>query len=130
MKYNKLFSLLLILTIFISVLSSFSVTAQGETVIQLYVSPEGKDENNGSFSAPFKTLEVARNAARKIDGQVVINLREGVYLIENTLELTSEDSNTVYRAYKDEKVIINGANILEPAEFKTIDAEKKALIID
>ncbi|MBE7042840.1 MAG: right-handed parallel beta-helix repeat-containing protein, partial [Ruminococcaceae bacterium] len=46
------------------------------------------------------------------------------------MELTEADNNTTYRAYKDEEVIFNAANVLDPADFKPISAEKKALIID
>merc|ERR1719361_3374783 len=36
------------------------------SVPQFYVSTDGNDNNNGSFSSPFATLQRARSAARKI----------------------------------------------------------------
>jgi len=130
MKSKKVISIALVLTVFASLLCGFGMTAGAEDVVQLYVALDGSDTNSGTISAPFATLEAARDAARKIDGQVIINIRGGKYPVTSTLELTAADSNTTYRAYKEEEVIFNAANILNPADFKAISAEKKALIID
>ncbi|MDY4975386.1 MAG: right-handed parallel beta-helix repeat-containing protein, partial [Clostridia bacterium] len=113
-----------------SVLSGFSMTASAQAAKQLYVATDGSDSNSGSISAPFATLEAARDAARAIDGEVIINIRGGVYPVSSTLELTKADSNTTYRAYKDEKVILNGANVLKSSDFQPISEEAKALIVD
>ncbi len=130
MKSKKVISIALVLSLVASLLCGFGMTAGAEGATQLYVALDGNDTNSGSISAPFATLEAAKNAARKIDGQVIINIRGGQYPVTSTLELTAEDSNTTYRAYKDEEVILNAANVLNVADFKAISAEKKALIID
>ena len=96
---KKIISVLLTLTLFASLLCGFGMTAGAEGATQLYVALDGNDTNSGSISAPFATLEAAKNAARKIDGQVIINIRGGQYPVTSTLELTAEDSNTTYRAY-------------------------------
>ena len=51
-----------------SVLSGFAMTASAQAAKQLYVATDGSDSNSGSISAPFATLEAARDAARAIDG--------------------------------------------------------------
>ncbi len=127
---KKVLSFLLTVTLLTSLFCGMAVTAGAETVKQFYVATDGNDANEGSISAPFETLEAARDAARKIEGEVIINIRGGQYHVSSALELTEADSNTTYRAYKDEEVVFNGANVLNPADFKPISEEKKALIID
>ena len=130
MKNKKAISLAMVLAMAISAVSGVTMTASAEVAEQFYVATDGSDSNSGSISAPFATLEAARNAAREVDGEVIINIRGGVYPVTSTLELTAEDSNTTYRAYKDEEVILNGANVLNSEDFQAISAEAKAVIID
>jgi len=80
-----------------------------------YVSTDGNDNNDGSFSSPFATLQRARDAARKlpmgtnsIDPRAVIMIRTGYYYLANTLVLSSLDSSVSFQAYQDEHVIISG----------------------
>lgn len=130
MKRKRVLSVALVLTMVASLLCGFGMTAGADGATQLYVAMDGSDSNSGSISAPFATLEAARDAARKIDGSVIINIRGGNYSVTSTLELTAEDSNTTYRAYKDEEVVLNAANVLNVSDFQNISAEKKAVIID
>ena len=56
----------------------------GET---FWVSPQGSDDAAGTESAPFLTLERARDAVRALDASawnndVAVNLREGTYRLE------------------------------------------------
>ena len=127
MKQNKILAFVLAV---VMVASMFCVNVSADEAVQLYVAPDGDDSANGAFSAPLKTLTAARDAARKIDGKVIINLRGGTYYVDSTLELTSKDSNTTYRAYKDEDVLFSAAYELKVSDFKEISAEKKAVIID
>lgn len=130
MRNKKMISLAVVLAMVVSVLCGLGMTASAEGAVQYYVAVDGNDSNSGSITAPFATLEAARNAARNISGDVIINIRGGVYPITSTLELTKEDSNTTYRAYKDEEVILTGANVLKSSDFQPISAEAKALIVD
>ncbi|MHB0960251.1 MAG: right-handed parallel beta-helix repeat-containing protein [Pirellulaceae bacterium] len=99
-----------------------------------FISPAGNDDNPGSESRPFATLEAARDAARqrkqegKIpDGGLTIWLRGGDYLRTSPLELTAEDSATaespvVWRSYPGESVRLLGGRQL--TEFSPVaDAE-------
>ena len=103
--------------------------------IDLFISPTGNDSNTGAFTAPFATLQGARDAVRTLkttnplpDGGVNIWLREGNYQLTETFVLTQQDSGTVdkpvsYRAYPDEEVNIVGGVELDPGWFETVTAD-------
>ena len=57
-------------------LSSANLAHCQET--EIFVSPKGNDAHAGTKAQPFKSLEKARDAARKLkrDGKVVVWLRE------------------------------------------------------
>lgn len=61
-----------------------------------YVSPNGSDEADGGETAPFKTLERAREEVRKYNknmtGDIVVNLLPGRYERSERFELEKEDS--------------------------------------
>ena len=98
--------------------------------IQLYVSPTGRDTWSGTtvvssvHDGPFATLERAKEEVRKLKrksfpkGGIAINLLGGIYSLNKSFELNSEDGGTegspiVYRAYKDEDVrLIGGKKLL------------------
>ncbi len=99
-------------------------------VIEFYVSKDGNDRWSGRLSepnetktdGPFASLQRARDVVRylecrQVNGElrnpVFIYIREGVYLLNEPLKLTPEDSGTekcpvTYMAYKDEKPVISG----------------------
>ena len=104
---TKLLSCLLVIFI------GFTANAQSK----FYVSKSGSDLNPGTKSKPFKTLEKARNAVRKINGKmkkdITVYLRGGSYFRDKTFQLTDKDSGTngkkvIYTAYPKEKVLISG----------------------
>lgn len=84
------------------------------SLTHFFVSPAGSDAHAGTESQPFRSLEAARDAVRKLKsdgtlpaGGVTIWLRGGDYLRAHPLELTAADSGTpeapiVWRAYGDE----------------------------
>ena len=88
---------------------------EGEFVMgeyDLVVAPYGDDSNAGTLEAPLKTLEKAKEILKNntSDEAVTVWFREGTYLIENTVEFTSDDrSNVLYRSYPNEKVSFTGA---------------------
>lgn len=83
-----------------------------------YVDPDfGSDTNPGSLSAPFQSIEKARNTVRTVNnsmtGNIVVYLRGGVYSLTNTLTLDDRDSGSngyrvIYRNYPHEEPIIDG----------------------
>ncbi|NKI27508.1 hypothetical protein HCG49_13140 [Arenibacter sp. 6A1] len=86
-------------------LCSLSVFAQ-ET--NFYVSPSGSDRGDGSKEYPWKTLEHARDQMRNIEDYVIINLQDGIYRLNKSLELHSDDSNMLFRAVDGARPIISG----------------------
>jgi len=120
---KKFVSIMLMLALILTLLPTMALTKQisaqeGVNVQQsFYVSVDGNDSNNGSMQTPFATLERARDAVREINsnmtGDIVVFIMEGTYYIEDSLELTSEDSGTNgynihYESYGDAAPVISG----------------------
>jgi hypothetical protein len=88
--------------------------------VEFFVSPQGSDAYPGTKAQPFKTLEAARDAVRKVDhnDKIAVWLRAGAYELGETLHLTNEDSGSagkevVYRAWPGEEVRIVGGKRIE-----------------
>ena len=84
-----------------------------------YVSPHGNDAGPGTLAKPYATLARAQEAARLVAGKkpATINLMAGTYYLSAPLVFTSADSGTksapvVYRAYRDEPVVVSGGQQL------------------
>ena len=79
----------------------------------IYVSQDGNDENSGSESAPFKTIERAKAEieanCQNMTGDIVVNIESGFYQISDTLNF--DNSNTAKNGYK---VIIRGTDKENP----------------
>ncbi|MEV4864635.1 RICIN domain-containing protein [Streptomyces ossamyceticus] len=91
--------------------------ASATTQATYYVAPNGNDANAGTITAPFKTLQHARDVVRTVNdnmtGDINVYLRGGTYPVSSTIAFTSADSGTnghrvVYAAYQDEKPVLNG----------------------
>lgn len=87
-----------------------------------YVAPDGSDTGNGTLDEPFASLEKARDAVRKriaegLDKDVVVLLRDGIYVLDRTLDFGPEDGGTsghaiTYAAYPGERPVISGGRII------------------
>lgn len=122
---------------------------------QIYVSPEGQKNAQGTFEAPFGSLEEARDAIRKMktdgslpEGGIAVNLRGGEYsfletsfILDGEQDSGSEGAEIIYRAYKDEEVKFTGNIVIEGHKFKPVteesilerlpeDARNKVLVFD
>src|SRR2546421_11278371 len=87
-----------------------STPASAATQATYYVAPDGDDANAGTITAPFKTLQHARDVVRTVNstmsGDINVYLRGGNYPVSSTIDFTSADSGTnghrvVYAAYQD-----------------------------
>ncbi|MFM8551855.1 MAG: right-handed parallel beta-helix repeat-containing protein [Nitrospiraceae bacterium] len=87
---------------------------------EFWVSPHGHDADPGTRTAPFLTVERAREAVAKVDktrreeGEIVVYLEDGVYRLERPLEFHGDDSgrnghDVVYRAGPGAKPVISGS---------------------
>lgn len=107
--------------------------------IDFYVAPSGDDQNSGTETKPYATLERARKAIRALketgalpdrNGSHVY-LRSGQYRFSKSFALNEDDSGTlespiIYSAYPDEKVILTGGVDIPLAKF-TLVADPKIL---
>lgn len=92
--------------------------SQGKT-IEFFVSPMGNDSNPGTASAPFKSLGKAKESVRacliETPGKpIVVNIKGGIYQIENPIRFSSEDSGSknasvTYKAMKGEIPVFTGS---------------------
>ncbi|UCE48002.1 MAG: hypothetical protein JSW47_20680, partial [Phycisphaerales bacterium] len=105
--------------------------------IEFFVSPQGSDANSGTKARPFKTLEAARDAVRKIDRaeEIVVSLRAGVHERQKTFRLTAEDSGrpgqpVIYRAWPGEEARVVGGKRIESWRQVTDQAILKRLVPD
>ncbi|MDO4570532.1 MAG: right-handed parallel beta-helix repeat-containing protein [Planctomycetia bacterium] len=88
---------------------------------EFYVSPDGSDANDGSASAPFATLEKARDAIRaeKSAGKKEpweVHLAAGTFSLNAPFALSAEDSGTpdapvVYRGVPGKTILSGGLNL-------------------
>ncbi|WP_333738625.1 RICIN domain-containing protein [Streptomyces sp. IBSBF 2806] len=93
------------------------IPASAATQATFYVAPDGDDTDSGTITAPFKTLQHARDVVRTVDGDmtgdITVYLRGGNYPVSSTIAFTSADSGTnghhvVYAAYQNERPVLNG----------------------
>ena len=130
-------------------LSEYSYDAGGlVTDADFYVSPDGSDENDGSFSHPFATVTAARDAVRALDKSgkngVTVAIKAGEYrtgCIDFGADDGSESCPVTYTAYGDGEVLLNGGIRIPSSAFSDItdktvldrlsgDAKKNALVCD
>lgn len=92
----------------------------------LYVDKNAAAGGNGSKKAPFNTIEAARDYIRTIKdsmtGDIIVNVKGGRYEIENTIEMTNEDSGKnghyiIYQPYgygtdDKEEVVLSGGKVV------------------
>ena len=87
---------------------------------ELYVSPSGNDEANGTQAAPLATVTEAQKrmrAAGAADGGTVY-LEDGVYYLSDTLVFEPQDSGSegkpvVYKALNEGGAVLSGGILLE-----------------
>ena len=107
-----------------------------ETIKEIYVSPLGNDENNGTLNSPFKTLSYAKEYVKKLknekglsDGGITVYLREGEYTLTESIKYDMSDSGyenapIKYVAYNGEKVKITGAEKISASLFLPVSDEE------
>ncbi|OUS74979.1 hypothetical protein B1748_19860 [Paenibacillus sp. MY03] len=136
MKKSKRWSML-VLAFMIGLLTLIvpagtEVQAESTSTHSFYISQQGSDSNDGSVTAPFATLEAARDAIRAIKangglpaGGITVFLREGHYSISESFELTGQDSGSAtapieYRSYPGEEAVLVGGIRLDGSQFTAV----------
>ncbi|MBP3359246.1 MAG: hypothetical protein J6N52_00195 [Clostridia bacterium] len=127
MNCIRMVCMLLVCTMITHGVMTADVSA-AETVM-FFVATDGSDTNDGSISAPFATIEKAKEAIKALsfvpEGGVVVNLREGEYKIDRSVNFTQADSGRegapiVYRGYNNEKVVLSGSENLCWEKFENL----------
>ena len=86
--------------------------------LELYVSIDGDNLNEGTLGKPLRTLEKAaqfiKNLNTNIDFNICVYVREGLYYLENPLEIYFENSypsnwQISFKAYPNENPVLSGA---------------------
>ena len=95
----------------------------------LFVSPSGSDQADGSREHPFATLARARDAARSLpkEGGITIWVAGGDYLFGEQLKLTAEDSGkpghpVIWRALDGQTPRLLGGRRLSPSDLVPVSA--------
>ena len=111
-----------------------------------YISPDGDDNNDGSFAHPFATIERARDQVQTMSRSgITVALMAGEYRV-SSLTFTAIDGGregdpVVYTAYGDGEVVLNGGATLPRDSFAPVtdgdvlerlpaDAQKNVLSVD
>lgn len=106
----------------------------------VWVAPDGSDDNPGTRARPLATVSQAQDAVREMrktglpKGGVTVWLRGGTYGLKKTLAFGSEDSGAadapiVYRAVDCEDVWLSGGVSVPPGSFvKTTDPAMLSLL--
>jgi hypothetical protein len=83
-----------------------SVLMPVTAVAQVYVSPKGSDEANGSRARPVQTLDHARTLARSGTRRVLLD--DGVYRLTAPLMISPEDSGVSFAALPGAHPVVSG----------------------
>jgi len=96
----------------------FCLSAASAVSQNLYVSPKGKDSNNGSIQSPLRTPSAAFAKIKKQKSdQVSIFIRQGTYYLDKPLLINPAALNGKklhIQSYQNEKVILSAGRRLRP----------------
>ena len=115
---KKFLSATIVLTLLLSLLSTFGVTASAapsEGAVVLYVSADAPADGQGTLTDPI-SLEGAKEKLKAMKSSVAegtvatVYLMGGTYSVDNTISFTADDMpNVTYKAYNNERVELTGA---------------------
>ena len=71
-----------------------------------YVAPYGREDGNGSFANPFKTLQEAVSAADSSEQPTTIYLRGGIHSVNEQIVMNESNKNIIIEPYGKEKAVI------------------------
>jgi hypothetical protein len=123
---------IMLITAFMALLPLFGQAAGGRII---YVSPNAPEGGDGTMARPFKNLELARSAVRRINrsNDVVVVLGDGTYTLTTPLKFTAEDggqgTHTVtWKAAAGAHPIISGG--MRVTGWKIYDQAKNIYVAD
>lgn len=87
---------------------NITITKTGGETTDIFVAPDGNDNNSGDINAPLKTLEGARDKIRKMKSDGTFTKPVNVYFKEGTYPVTKTVLFQNYPLYdKNDKIIAN-----------------------
>lgn len=105
---------------------SIMAWSEVEAQTQVWVSPSGIDNGNGTPSAPFASVDGALKYVRQLRkektaqqlGEVQVIMQDGIYRITETIRLTTEDSGTpqsptIIMAAEGSHPVISGGQVVD-----------------
>lgn len=108
----------------------FKYEQKAESIKEVYVSPDGNDENSGTIGLPLKTIAKAVEKTRGFSGEKVVYLRGGTYNINERILILSADNNLTIKPYNGEKVVLTTALKMSGSRFFCLGEAVKTRIID
>lgn len=101
--------IIIILLLVAAIMAVFVLTdSTPETDNALYVSVKGNDQNDGTKSKPFRTLE---KAALEAEAGTTVYIRKGTYHEKLIVQHSGiKLKPVIFRAYKKEEVVLSGTN--------------------
>ncbi len=114
----------------VPVVEPFEISGNNE----IYVSPNGDDENPGTIEKPLKTVQKAVDTVStfkksKKRKNTVIYLREGTYIIDKPIEINDQkwnksgEASLTISAYENENVHIGGGALIYGKDAKKVTPE-------
>lgn len=108
-----------LLALFLATVMLFGMVVYAEEIVykEIYVSETGDDSGSGDATSPFKTLKRAKEEVAKLapdmTGDIVINIKDGFYPLDEKLVFRPEDSGRngykiVYRGVGEKMPVISG----------------------
>ncbi|WP_419194234.1 right-handed parallel beta-helix repeat-containing protein [Novipirellula herctigrandis] len=116
--------------------ATFGSTISTAEATEFYVSPSGKETASGSKQDPFASLQLARDAVRRVSGAspITVFVRGGSYFLPNGIKFEKQDGGTaefptIWKAYADEVPILVGGLPIDgfvPHKGKILKADLKS----
>ncbi len=111
---------------------SADTTVSPDLNTDIYVSPNGSDNNTGTINAPLASLEGVKKLIRGLDktsGKINVYFRGGRYYMQKPVIFSEEDSGTedcpiTYSAYKNEKPEFVGGIYLDGKKAKLANDDR------
>ncbi len=110
------------LLIVFHVVSATSGAIPASSKTEIFISPKGSDNNQGTADAPLKSLEKAKQLARLIlkeasGSTVIISVGQGTYPLEKAVAFSGEDlanetNNIIIKASENAKPVFTGSRRL------------------
>lgn len=106
-----------------TILNAVNYCHAGVGTVNIYVSPDGDDSNDGSEDSPMKSLGRALQKYRGSEGEVKLIFREGEYVCisPNKIMKNKKVSKLFVEAYPNEKVVFRGDRKIYLGDLEELD---------